>query len=98
MTEEVLQLVAVMAGVSGEDFNTILSGGRRRPLPVCRYLIARELHNRGYSYNHLSKELGMNHATVMYGIRLLGNMKHGGYANELRIERLFLQAIKRQES
>lgn len=87
-----------MAAVSSESFDTILSGGRRRPLPVCRYLIARELHNRGYSYNRISKELGMNHATVMYGIRLLGNMKHGGYANELRIERLFLQAINRQES
>ena len=34
MNDESRLLVAIVAGVSGETFNTILSGTRRRPLPL----------------------------------------------------------------
>ena len=86
-----------MAAVSGETFNTILSGGRRRPLPICRYLVARELVNRGYSSIEAGRQLGIDHVTVLYGIHQLDTMKDAGYARELDIQRQFTYVIENIE-
>ena len=69
MNDESRLLVAIVAGVSGETFNTILSGTRRRPLPICRYIVARELYKRGYSLPRAGAELGIDHATVLHACK-----------------------------
>lgn len=94
MTDESRLLVAIVAGVSGETFNTILSGSRRRPLPVCRYLVARELYLRGYSSTSAGAEVGIDHATVLFGIRQLAMMHTGGYERELEIEHDFTRIME----
>ena len=94
MNDEARQLVAIIAGVSGETFNTILSGGRRRPLPFCRYIVARELYKRGYSLPRAGAELGIDHATVLHGIRQLDSMNTGGYERELEILRDFTRILE----
>lgn len=94
MNDEARQLVAIIAGVSGETFNTILSGGRRRPLPFCRYIVARELYKRGYSLQRAGAQLGIDHATLLYGIRQLDLMNTGGYDEELEILRDFKRILE----
>ena len=98
MNREARQLVAIVAAVSGETFNTILYGGRRRPLPICRYLVARELVRRGYSSMEAGRQLSIDHVTVLYGIRQLDTMKDAGYARELDIQRQFTYAIENIEN
>ena len=97
MNREARQLVAVVAAVSGETFNTILYGGRRRPLPFCRYIVARELYNRNYSSMEVGRQLGMDHVTMLYGIRQLDTMKDANYARELDIQQLFNYVIENLE-
>ena len=94
MNDEARKLVAIIAGVSGETFNTILSGCRRRPLPFCRYIVARELYKRGYSLPRAGAQLGIDHATVLYGIRQLDLMNTGGYDGELDILRDFKRILE----
>ncbi len=94
MNDESRLLVAIAAGVSGETFNTILSGARRRPLPFCRYIVARELYLRGYTTASAGAEVGIDHATVLHGIRQLEEMKFGGYDEELEILRDFTRIVE----
>ena len=89
MNDESRLLVAIVAGVSGETFNTILSGARRRPLPFCRYIVARELYRRGYSTAKAGAQVGLDHATVLHGMRQLKLMYSGGYNGEMEIQRDF---------
>ena len=93
MNSEARQLVAIVAAVSGETFNTILYGGRRRPLPICRYLVARELVRRGYSSIEAGRQLGIDHVTVLYGIHQLNTMKDAAYERELDIQHLLTYVI-----
>lgn len=65
------QLLDLMELVSGHAREDLTSRSRKVPLPVCRYLIARELTDRGYSISSVSAVMGLNHATVISGFKLL---------------------------
>lgn len=92
MTDQARQLVAVAAGIAGETYNTVLSGTRKRPLPICRYLVAQELVRQGLSTVAAGRELNINHATVTHGKAVLDKItEDNGYYNtdELFIKREF---------
>lgn len=93
MTELTRQMVAVMAGVSDTTFNEVLHGGRHRPLPICRYMIARELIRAHMTISAAGREIGLNHSTVIHGLHMLKLMKTGGYETELAIERDFCRFL-----
>lgn len=99
MSSETKILVDIVSKVSGETVDAIMSGGRRRPLPACRWLVARELMRRGYSSQYASREVGITHASLLHGKKMLDIMsKHpkNGYAEECLIEKAFCSALDRQ--
>ena len=91
MTKESRQLVALVAALSEETYNTVLSRCRRRPLPVCRYLVANELMHREWSPDKAAREIGLNRCTVLYGNKVLDQITEvNGYTtDELLIKRDF---------
>jgi hypothetical protein len=93
MTKESRQLVALVAALSEETYNTVLSRCRRRPLPVCRYLVAQELMHRGWSSQKAAREIGLNHVTVLHGNKVLDQITEvNGYTtDEMFIKRDFLR-------
>lgn len=89
-------LIDLVSRVSGEAAADILGGGRRRPLPACRWLVARELMRRGYSETSAARMTNLTHATVRHGRLMLDIMSQhprAGYAEEIRIEREFQRII-----
>lgn len=97
MSEETRRLIGVVSDVSGETPETILSGGRRRPLPTCRWLVARELMRRGYSSAYSSREVGLTHATLLHGKKMLeviAQNPRSGYAEERQIAVAFTSALE----
>lgn len=92
MTDQTRQLVAVVAGIAGVTFNTILSGKRTRPLPICRYLVTQELVRNGMSTQAAGHELNIDHATVLHGAFVIDRItEDNGYhdTDELFIKREF---------
>lgn len=77
-----VRVAAVIAGVSAAD---ILSPSRRHPLPVCRWMVCESLVRSGCSGNRASALLGMNHATMLYGIRRLSELQLYGWHPEAEI-------------
>ena len=97
MSSETKILVDIVSKVSGETVDAIMSGGRRRPLPTCRWLVARELMRRGYSSAYSSREMGLDHATLLHGKKMLEVMERdprNGYAEELQIAVAFTSALE----
>ena len=96
MNSESRHLFEVISRVSGEPVEAITGGGRRRPLPTCRWLVGRELVRRGYSENQAAAHIGLDHATFRHG-RFMLEIMHAHpkdkYAEERLIEREFLRAI-----
>ena len=96
MNSESSHLFDVMSRVSGEPVEVIIGGGRRRPLPTCRWLVGRELMRRGYSANQAATHIGLNHATFLHGrfmLEVMHTHPKDKYAEERLIEREFLRAI-----
>lgn len=82
MTDQTRQLVAVVAGIADVTFNAILSGSRKRPLPICRYLVAQELVNRDLTTSAAGHELNIDHASVTHGRAVLDKITEAnGYAD-----------------
>lgn len=69
MTPETEQVIRLMSKASGASFEAIMGRRRKRPLPAMRWLIGRELTTRGYSISYAASEIGLDHATLSYGIR-----------------------------
>lgn len=99
MTKRTRQMVAVAAAIGDATFNEIMSGCRRRPLPLLRYLVAQELLKSGYSLSKAGAELNIDHVTVMHGMNTL-EMIHSckTYKAELDVERDFLRWIQEIDS
>ena len=95
MNKETAELYRIMSKCSGESVKDLQGRGRRRPLPICRYLIGVELIRRNYSSNAAAVQLGLNHATLLHGRKEVEKMHHSysGYGEELMIEVLFNRAI-----
>ena len=96
MTDQTRQIVAVVAGIADVRFNAILSGSRKRPLPICRYLVAQELVLRGMTTSAAGREININHATVLHGRAALEEITEAnGYydTDELFIIREFRRLI-----
>ena len=74
MTSETAHIVSLMATASGESVESILGKERHRPLPALRWMIGRELTTRGYSGNYAAREIGINHATLLHGMKQLKRM------------------------
>lgn len=99
MSEETQRLMDIVSDVSGQSVEAIMSGGRRRPLPTCRWLVARELMRRGYSSEYSSRQVGITHASLLHGKKMLDIMSQhprNGYAEERLIEAAFCSALERQ--
>lgn len=92
MSDKGRQLVAIVAGIAGVTFNSVISGCRRRPLPTCRWLVAQELIHIGYSSCRAASDLRLSHCTVLYGCQMLDRItEDNGYydTDELFIKREF---------
>ena len=97
MNEETKGLIEIVSRVSGEPIEAILSGRRRRPLPACRWLVARELMRRGYSSEFSSRQVGITHASLLHGkqmLELMAEHPRNGYAEEVLIETMFRSALE----
>jgi len=72
ITTEAQKVIDLMVEVSGQSQEAICGQSRQRPLPTCRWLIARVLITRmGYSTGLAGAVIGRDHATVLYGIKHL---------------------------
>ena len=93
--EEVEQLYRIMSDCSGESVEDLQGKGRRRPHPICRYLIGMELIRRKYSANCAARQIGIDHATFLHGRKEIEKMHQTGgrYGEELLIETLFNRVI-----
>ena len=60
--------VAKMAEITGLD---ILSGSRKRPVPICRGMVAYQLRRDGYSITPIARALKCDHATLIYWTRCI---------------------------
>lgn len=97
MNEETQRLMNIVSDVSGQGVEAIMSGGRRRPLPTCRWLVARELMRRGYSSEYSSHQVGITHASLLHGKKMLDIMlqhPRNGYAEERQIAVAFTSALE----
>lgn len=89
-----------MTEASGYEADEITSRSRRRPLPAVRWMIGRELKRYGYPSTAIARELKIDHATLLHGIKTLGSMgsdKTRGWQLEIDIERQFKTAINEKE-
>ena len=92
----------VMVDVSNYTAQDILSNCRQRPLPALRWFVGDELYKRGYSSNIVSRELNINHATLLHGRKQIKNMANNkNWACEYDIykdfkNRIFYMQIDRQ--
>ena len=71
MTPETIRLVKLISQASGETVERITGRERQRPLPALRWMVGRELTQRGYSVNYASREIGLDHNTLRHGIEQL---------------------------
>ena len=71
MTPETQHVISLMAKASGETVRAITGRERRRPLPALRWMVGRELMQRGYSGNYAAREMGLDHNTLRHGIEQL---------------------------
>ena len=88
-------LLDLMAEASGETREAIMGKGRRRPLPVLRWMVALELTRRGFSNNMAARELGIDHATFRHGRIMLEAKIPAQWAVETEIEGRFKHLIIR---
>lgn len=88
-----------MAAVSGFSTRSIISRQRKCPLPALRWMIGRELLRHGYSNSFAARELRLDHATLLHGIKTLDAMKDDekGWRLEIEIEKRFNNAINGKE-
>ena len=101
MNDETRHLFEVMSSVSGESVEDLMGKGRRRPLPTCRYIVGIELMARGYSANRAAWLVGLNHATLFHGRKVLEDMRTTAsrcYAEECMIDENFRRAIMGSET
>lgn len=63
----------VMLAMSGEKRETFMHS-REFPLPICRAIVFKRLYDLGYSTPRIGKFFGKDHATVLHGIKMLGNL------------------------
>lgn len=59
-----------MGAVMGKSVDELL-GRRTFELFMCRAMIARSLHDEGWSFNSIGKTMRRNHSTISYGIARL---------------------------
>lgn len=100
MTPLTQKLLTTMSAVSGFSSRAILSRNRRRPLPALRYMIGCELIRNHYTISLAARELKLNHATLLHGIKTLDLMrtdKSRGWQLEIYIEEQFITAINGKE-
>ena len=95
ITPEAQKVIDLMVTISGQSQEAILGRGRQRPLPTCRWLIARELVFRlGYSTMTAGAVVGRDHATVLYGLKHLNTyLRQQDNPIERHIATTFLAAI-----
>lgn len=99
MTPLTHELLTTMSTVSGFSSQVILSRRRQPPLPALRWMIGRELLKQHYSNCAAARELNIDHATLLHGIKTLDQMHSDtqGWALEIDIESKFEQAINEQK-
>lgn len=73
--KETQRFVDCMAIASGFDEDELISQSRKRPLPACRWFIGSELVDLGYPSTLAAKEVGLDHATLLYGRKQIKVMK-----------------------
>ena len=79
-------LICRMETASEQSRDDILSGKRSYPLPVCRWAIGSKLMDCGYPSTKVSKALGIDHATLLYGRKKLLKIKEKlGWTWEIEI-------------
>lgn len=100
MTPLTQELLTTMSAVSGFSSRAILSRKRHRPLPALRWMIGRELIRNHYTNSLAARELKLNHATLLHGIKTLARMgkdRSRGWQLEIDIEEQFKTAINGKE-
>lgn len=90
-------LVELMSEASGFDEQIIMGKGRQRPLPACRWMIGAVLVDRGYSSAIAAREIGLDHATLLYGRKALRGMtRRGRWGIEIDIMEKFNTLLDRE--
>ena len=73
--KDVDEIITKMEQASGFPRDEILSRSRKTPLPALRWFIGQELTNRGYSINRAAIMIGINHATLLHGLKVIPTME-----------------------
>lgn len=91
MLPQTEKLLFLMQQASGFSQDEILSQSRKAPLPACRYFVGAELMNMGFSSMVVSRELGIDHATLLHGRKMIASMTE---RNGWKTEKLILDKFK----
>lgn len=84
--KETQRFVDCMAIASGFDEDELISKSRKWPLPACRWFIGSELVDLGYPSTIAAKEIGLDHATLLYGrkkIKVMHKTRRWKWENEI---------------
>lgn len=93
MMEKLDALVRAVAGIARVDAADVMSACRRSPLPACRWMVGEALMQQGYSCSAAARLLGIDHATLLHGVKLLHGCRRYGWYPEADIYDEFLQLI-----
>lgn len=62
-----------MTDITGVPRDELLTS-QAFPLPTCRAIIYRELHDRGFTLKPIGRQFHRNHASVIHGMRQLSDL------------------------
>lgn len=93
--EIVERVFNIASEVSGCSVDLIKHGGRKRPYPLLRYLVAYTFMSMGMGPVAAGRATGLNHSTICHGYLYVRDLKSGyGLPNEKELERKFTNKVE----
>ncbi len=78
MAENYIAGAAWLIGVTPAE---LLSRTRRMKIVEARWAVMLRLHNRGFSYSRIGREMGMDHSTIMAGVKSAKGLGHRNFTD-----------------
>lgn len=95
MNKRVEELLKIMSRVTGLSLQQLTERSRKGPLCYARYCMFYVLHLEGWTTPAIGREFGMNHASVLHGIKCMRDALEikGTYEKQLELYEKFITAI-----
>lgn len=95
MDKRVKELLETMSCITGLSLEQLTERSRKEPLCYVRYCIFYTLYYEGWTTTAIGNEFGMNHASVLHGIKCMRDALEvkGTYQKQLELYEKFIHAI-----